>query len=82
MGAGLRRDLGCATDGNGCVVTDATGQTSHPEVWAVGNVADQRAQVITAAAMGGGAAIAINHDLLEEEVARAVTDHRTAAAES
>jgi hypothetical protein len=41
----------------------------------VGNVADPRAQVVTAAGMGAAAAFAINHDLVGEEVAGAVSNH-------
>ncbi|MFF4664380.1 NAD(P)/FAD-dependent oxidoreductase [Streptomyces sp. NPDC001282] len=72
--------LGCAKDGQGWVVTDRTGRTSVPGVWAVGNVADPRAQVVAAAGMGSTAAFAINTDLLDEDVDRAVEEHRHAAA--
>jgi thioredoxin reductase len=37
-------------------------------VWAAGNIANPRAQVITAAGEGSAAAIAINADLLREDV--------------
>ena len=76
----LLRDLGCAIGDNGWIVVDPTGRTSHPGVWAVGNVTDQRAQVITAASLGSVAAIAINHDLLEEETEQAVADYQAAGA--
>ena len=69
---GLLAGLGCATDDTGFVTTDATGRTSTPGVWAAGNVADPRAQVITAAGAGSAAAIAINADLVRNDVARAV----------
>lgn len=59
--------LGCATGPDGWVVTDARGRTSVAGVWAVGNVADPGAQVISAAGAGSAAAIAINGDLVEEE---------------
>ncbi|MER6502340.1 NAD(P)/FAD-dependent oxidoreductase [Streptomyces sp. NPDC001455] len=72
--------LGCAKDDAGWVVTDRTGRTSVPGVWAVGNVADPRAQVVAAAGMGSTAAFAINTDLLDEDVDRAVEEHRHAAA--
>ncbi|MFF4674769.1 NAD(P)/FAD-dependent oxidoreductase [Streptomyces sp. NPDC001279] len=72
--------LGCAKDDVGWVVTDRTGRTSVPGVWAVGNVADPRAQVVAAAGMGSTAAFAINTDLLDEDVERAVEEHRHAAA--
>ncbi|MGC0334119.1 thioredoxin reductase [Streptomyces sp. SAI-170] len=75
---GLLLALGCATE-NGFVVTDRTGRTTVPGVWAVGNVADPRAQVITAAGMGSAAAFALNTDLLEEDVVRAVAEHRAPA---
>ncbi|MBD0689039.1 NAD(P)/FAD-dependent oxidoreductase [Streptomyces sp. CBMA123] len=64
--------LDCARDDNGWVTTDRTGRTSVPGVWAVGNVADPRAQVVSAAGMGAAAAFALNHDLLDEEIGRAV----------
>lgn len=79
---GLLTDLGCTKDEDGWVITDASGRTSVPGLWAAGNVADPRAQVVTAAGMGSAAAIAINHDLVDEEVADAVEHHRTARASS
>lgn len=69
---GLLAGLGCDHDDAGFVVTDATGRTSSPGVWAAGNVADPRAQVITAAGAGSAAAIAINNDLVEADADRAV----------
>jgi thioredoxin reductase len=68
--------LGCAKDDNGWVATDRTGRTSVPGVWAAGNVIDPRAQVIAAAGMGSAAAFAINTDLLDEDVERAVEQRR------
>ncbi|HEY7206766.1 MAG TPA: NAD(P)/FAD-dependent oxidoreductase [Gaiellaceae bacterium] len=65
---GLVELLGCEVDGAGLVRVDATGRTSVPGVWAAGNAANPRAQVITAAGEGSAAAIAINTDLVEEEV--------------
>jgi thioredoxin reductase len=70
----LLRDLGCALDENGWVITGPAGSTSTPGVWVAGNVADPRAQVITAAGEGSAVAIAMNTDLVEDDVARAVTD--------
>ena len=64
--------VGCAIDDDGWVVVDGTGRTSVPGVWAAGNVADPRAQVITAAGAGSAAAIAINTDLVEDDVRHAV----------
>lgn len=64
--------LACERDAQGWVTTDGTGRTSVPGVWAAGNVADPRAQVVTAAGAGAAAAFAINHDLVDEEVERAL----------
>jgi thioredoxin reductase len=64
--------LGCETDSNGWVVVDPTGRTSVPGVWAAGNAVNPRAQVITAAGEGSAAAIALNNDLVEEDVRDAV----------
>jgi thioredoxin reductase len=68
--------LGCDIGTNGWVVADATGRTSVPGVWVAGNVANPRAQVITAAGEGSAAAISINADLVDEEVAAAVRTYR------
>ncbi|HET8529178.1 MAG TPA: NAD(P)/FAD-dependent oxidoreductase [Gaiellaceae bacterium] len=70
-GDGLAESLGCETDASGLVVADAAGRTSVSGVWAAGNAADPRAQVITAAGQGSAAAIAINTDLVEDDVRRA-----------
>ena len=48
---------------------DATGRTSVPGVWAAGNAANPRAQVITAAGEGSAVAIAINTVLVAEDAA-------------
>ena len=66
--------LGAALDDSGWVVSDATGRTTVPGVWVAGNVANPRAQVITAAGEGSSAAIALNADLVEEGVTLAVKD--------
>ena len=71
---GLLLGLGCAVDENGWVTKDPTGHTSVRGVWVGGNVANPRAQVITAAGEGSAAAIAINADLVEEDVRNAVRD--------
>jgi thioredoxin reductase len=71
--------LGCDTGDDGWVRTDPTGRTSVPGVWAAGNVVDPRAQVITAAGMGSLAAIALNADLVNDDVRHAVEAHRRAA---
>jgi thioredoxin reductase len=71
---GLLTGLGCAVDEAGFVTVDDTGRTSVFGVWAAGNVVDPRAQVITSAGAGSAAAIAINADLVQEDVERAVEE--------
>jgi thioredoxin reductase len=66
--------LGCQLDDAGWVIADRTGRTSIAGVWVAGNVANPRAQVITAAGEGSAAAIAINADLVAEDVRNAVRD--------
>jgi thioredoxin reductase len=70
--ADLLIGLGCEVDESGWPVTDGSGRTSVDGVWAAGNVVDPRAQVITAAGQGSAAAIAINADLVDEDVGRAL----------
>jgi len=66
--------LGCDVDTDGWVTVDNTGRTSVPGVWAAGNIVDPRAQVITAAGAGSTAAIAMNADLVDEDVRDAVLE--------
>jgi thioredoxin reductase len=70
--ADLLTDLGCVMDANGWVVHDPAGRTTVAGVWVAGNAADPRAQVITAAGQGSAAAIALNADLVDEDVRRAL----------
>ena len=77
---GLLLDLGCHTNGDGWVAVDSAGRTSVPAVWAAGNAVNPRAQVITAAGEGSAAAIAINTDLVEEDVPLAVANFRVGMA--
>ncbi|WP_329024073.1 NAD(P)/FAD-dependent oxidoreductase [Streptomyces sp. NBC_00690] len=72
--------LGCAVDDDGWVITDGAGRTSVHGVWAVGNVADRKAQVVTAAGMGSAAAIAVHQDLVAEDTQRAVESLRAGTA--
>ncbi|NDZ77181.1 NAD(P)/FAD-dependent oxidoreductase [Streptomyces sp. SID10853] len=74
--------LGCEKDEQGWLVTDRSGRTSRPGLWAVGNVTDSRAQAVTAAGMGAAAAFALNHDLVDEEIERDLAAHRAAAGRS
>jgi thioredoxin reductase len=73
--------LGCEVDQDGWPIRDATGHTSVLGVWVAGNVANPRAQVITAAGEGSTAAIALNADLTDEDVRDAVR-HFTAGSAS
>ena len=73
----LLTDLGCQVDDSGWVVVDKTGLTSIPGVWAAGNAVNPRAQVITAAGEGSAAAIALNNDLVAEDVLDAVLRFRS-----
>jgi thioredoxin reductase len=75
---GLLEHLHCAVDDLGFIRVDGAGRTSVSGVWAAGNAANPRAQVITAAGEGSAAAISINADLVEEDVRNAV---RAAAAD-
>jgi thioredoxin reductase len=58
------------------VPADPTGATAIPGVWVAGNVTHILAQVVTAAATGLNAAIAINADLTGEDTRSAVNAHR------
>jgi thioredoxin reductase len=69
---GLLAGLGCEVDEAGFAVVDPTGRTTVAGVWAAGNVVDPRAQVITAAGAGSAVAIAVNADLVREDVELAV----------
>jgi thioredoxin reductase len=69
---GLLARLGCRLDDAGFPVVGGTGRTSASGVWAAGNAVNPRAQVITSAGDGSAAAMAINADLVTEDVARAM----------
>lgn len=66
--AELLADLGCDFDDYGWVEAHPSGRTSVAGVWVVGNVVNPRAQVITAAGQGCTAAMAVNWDLVGEDV--------------
>jgi thioredoxin reductase len=72
-------DLDCEHDEDGWPFTHGEGRTSVPGVWVAGNVANPRAQVITSAGEGSAAAIAINADLVDEDVRNAL-DRQTSPA--
>jgi thioredoxin reductase len=62
------------------IAADPVGATTVAGVWVAGNVADPRAQVISAAAAGVNTAAAINADLIAEETRAAVTAYRLSTA--
>jgi thioredoxin reductase len=66
--------LGCDLDAEGWVTTDTAGRTSVPGVWAAGNLVDPRAQVISAAGAGSAVAIALNAELVEDDIRNATPD--------
>lgn len=72
----LLQSLGCDMDERGWVCPDPAGRTNRPGVYVAGNAADPRAQVITAAGQGSAAAIAINTDLVDEDIAEALAASR------
>ena len=72
----LLADLGCDTDERGWVTCDAMGLTSVAGVRVAGNAADPRAQVITAAGQGSAAAIALNAELIDDDIRSALAAHR------
>ncbi|WP_323102169.1 NAD(P)/FAD-dependent oxidoreductase [Intrasporangium sp. YIM S08009] len=70
--ADLLAGIGCGLDEHGWPTTGADGATTVPGVWVAGNVADPRAQVVTAAGQGSATAIAINNDLVDDDIRTAV----------
>jgi len=64
------------------IESDATGLTAAPGVWAAGNVTDLSAGVIAAAAGGMVAAVAINSDLIAQDVRDAVAARRSSLSSS
>jgi thioredoxin reductase len=58
------------------IAADATGLTAVPGVWVAGNVTDLAAGVVTAAAGGMAAGVAINADLIAEDTRNAVIAYR------
>jgi thioredoxin reductase len=76
----LLAGLGCANGEDGWVTVDSAGRTSVAGVWAAGNVTGTGVQVIGAAGAGSRAAIALNTDLLEEDLRREELDAGTRPA--
>lgn len=77
---GLIGSLGVELDEGGFVRVDPTGRTSVAGVWAAGNATNPRAQVITAAGEGSAAAIALNADLVDDDVREALAAAASAKA--
>ena len=73
----LLAGIGCAVDDQGWVKVDPPGRTSVPGVWVAGNAGNPRAQVITAAGEGSAVAIAVNADLVGEDIQQAVAAFRS-----
>jgi thioredoxin reductase len=71
--------LGADLDENGWVRTDTGGATSVSGLWVAGNLANPRAQVITAAGEGSAAAIAMNAVLVDDDVHNAVQNFHPGA---
>jgi thioredoxin reductase len=69
---GFAEQLGVEVDESGFVRVDDVGTASVAGVWAAGNVANPRAQVITAAGEGSAAAISVNADLVQEDIEHAL----------
>ena len=62
------------------VEADATGATRVPGLWVAGNIVDIQAHVISAAAAGLAAAVAINSDLVATDAAHAMRAHQAKAS--
>ncbi|MBG6184170.1 thioredoxin reductase [Arthrobacter sp. CAN_A214] len=67
VGSPLISALGCEFREDGCVVTDDLGRTTADRVWAVGNVADPSAQLVSAAGDAYRTAVSVNAVLAFED---------------
>ena len=80
----IARALGCEVDADGYIVTNDTGATSHPLVWAAGDVRRPPPlphQVVLAAADGSAAGIAIHKAFVTPvDRVRPARSHRAPAA--
>lgn len=78
----IARALGCDTDHDGYIVTTETGATSHPLVWAAGDVRrppPMPHQVVLAAADGSTAAIAIHKEFIAHTIGSRTDCHRASS---
>ena len=66
------RALGAEVNDDGWAVVDASGRTSVPSVWAIGNLVNSSANVPVSIAAGSMAGAAINMDLVAEDIALAI----------
>lgn len=73
---GFLADLDCERDERGFLRVDAQGRTSVDWLYAAGNSADPRAQVITAAGQGSSVGFALNLDLVMADTAAAMSGNR------
>lgn len=64
--AELAAALGAELDGDGCPVVDATGLSTVPGLWIVGNAANPMLNLISSAAAGNLAGAVVNADLTNE----------------
>lgn len=62
------------------ILTDPFGLTAVPGVWAAGNVTDLAGGVVNAASAGMTVGVAVNSDLITDDIAAAVRAHRSTAA--
>jgi thioredoxin reductase len=69
---GVLSDLGCTTDEAGWLRVDEDGATDVHGIWAAGNVVDPALQIASAVDAGSRAALALNADLIAEDVSLAV----------
>jgi thioredoxin reductase len=70
---GLLAGLGVDVGPVGFALVDRDGRSSAPGVFAAGNVVDPRAPVIAAAGAAATAAMAINADLVQDDIERAAS---------
>jgi thioredoxin reductase len=80
--AGLLSELGVTPEAHSVgnsLAADSSGRTSVPGLWAVGNVVDLAAQAVVAAAEGMRCAVALNWELVEQDVADAGRRRRPGA---